>query len=461
MKFLGHYVYLPIVLLIAVEFALANLAFGASAVALLAAGWESAETPAGPLVPWALGFSIAVVMGVTAVGLYQAKQRLRIEGVLVRIIVALGIAAVCLALVDFFFSLSIEGPFWALSFALSLVLLGVTRVMFWRWVDHEVFQRRVLVYGSGTRAASLLTLRRRSDRRGFNITAFVPAVGDSHTLDDCRVTKVEGSLLDYAKTNGVDEIVVAMDDRRQGFPISELLSCKFAGIAVVDLLGFLERETGKLKVDLVNPSWLIFSDGFDVPTHRQIAVRTMDFVSGLLLLVLAAPVMFIVAIAVMLDDGHPVLYPQRRVGFRGRTFTLYKFRSMVKDAEAGGAPRWAGKGDTRVTRVGSVIRKLRIDELPQLFNVMRGDMSLVGPRPERPEFVERLSQKIPYYQERHAVKPGITGWAQLCYPYGSSEHDAMEKLQYDLYYIKHKSVIFDLMVLLQTAEVVLWGKGAR
>jgi sugar transferase (PEP-CTERM system associated) len=240
-----------------------------------------------------------------------------------------------------------------------------------------------------------------------------------------------------------------------------LLECKFAGVAVIDLLTFLERETGRVKVDLVNPAWLIFSDGFSGKPRHALVCRSVDLFAGTLLAFFSLPIMGLVALAVVLEDGAPVLYRQKRVGLYGRVFTLYKFRSMVRDAESDGRARWAGARDSRVTRVGRMIRKLRFDELPQLFNVIRGDMSLVGPRPERPEFVARLSQNIPYYHERHSVKPGITGWAQLSYPYGSSDEDAMEKLQYDLYYVKHRSLVFDLMVILQTVEVVFWGKGAR
>ncbi|HEX6996385.1 MAG TPA: TIGR03013 family XrtA/PEP-CTERM system glycosyltransferase [Gammaproteobacteria bacterium] len=462
MKVFGHHIHPPIVLLAAVEFGAAGLAFAASAFLIVMMNApEEAALPTGTLVFAAIAFSVAVLVGVTSVGLYQAKQRLRIEGVLARILVGLLLAAVLLALIDFFFPVGLSGPLWGWSFVFSLALLATTRTLCWRWVDNSVFRRNVLVYGAGTRAASLLKLRRRSDRRGFNIRAFVPAEGDDGVIDDDRVTKLEGSLAAYARAQNVDEIVVAVDDRRRGFPIRDLLECKFAGIAVVDLLSFLERETGKVKVDLVHPSWLIFAEGFEASARSQLGSRVLDLVAATALLVLAAPVMCLCALAILLEDGPPVFYRQRRVGYRGRTFTLYKFRSMIKDAEADGAPRWAGTGDSRITRVGAVIRKLRLDELPQLLNVFRGDMALVGPRPERPEFVERLSQTIPYYHERHAVKPGITGWAQLCYPYGSSVQDAMEKLQYDLYYIKHKSVIFDLIVLLQTAEVVLWGKGAR
>ncbi len=460
MKLLGHYVYPPIALLAAVEFIASSAAFVASAAIMRGVGLI-AELGGEYVATWALMFAAAVLTGMTAVGLYQAKQRLRIEGVIARIFVGLTIAAICLALVDFFLSLGIGGPIWAVSFVISLVALSTTRGVLWRWVDHEAFQRRVLVYGAGERAATLLKLRRRSDRRGFNIAAFVPAVGDKVRLEDPRVHALEIPLVDYAKQHGIDEIVVAMDERRQGFPVADLLACRFVGIYVVDLLGFLERETGTLKVDLVNPAWLIFSDGFQMQARFHIATRAFDFLSALTMSIVASPLMLAAAAAVALDDGWPVLYRQSRVGLTGKEFTLYKFRSMIKEAEADGAARWAGASDSRVTRVGKFLRKTRLDELPQLLNVLRGDMSIVGPRPERPEFVRHLAKKIPYYHERHSVKPGITGWAQLCYPYGSSDEDAMEKLQFDLYYIKHKSLVFDLIVLLQTAEVVLWGKGAR
>jgi sugar transferase (PEP-CTERM system associated) len=344
--------------------------------------------------------------------------------------------------------IELGGPHWALSFGFCLVLLGATRAMLWRWLDHEVFQRRVLVLGAGKRAASLLRLRRRSDRRGFHIAAFIRSEGDENVVvDRDRIAELKRSLLDYAQENRVDEIVVAMDDRRRGFPVSELLSCKFAGIAVVDLLAFLERETGRVSVELVNPSWLIFSESFGWRARFEFATRAIDLVSALLILLLAAPLMCLIALLILIDDGMPIFYRQRRVGLMGKTFTLFKFRSMIRNAEGDGTPRWANAGDARVTRIGGLLRKLRLDELPQLFNVVSGSMSLVGPRPERPEFVDALSREIPYYQERHCVRPGITGWAQLCYPYGSSVRDALEKLQYDLYYIKHKSLVLDLMIL--------------
>jgi sugar transferase (PEP-CTERM system associated) len=261
----------------------------------------------------------------------------------------------------------------------------------------------------------------------------------------------------------VDEVVVAMEDRRRYFPLRELLECRLAGVDVTELLTFLERETGRVRLDVLNPSWLIFGPGFRRDPLRLFSARALDLIASLLILVFTLPGMLAIALAVLIEDGWraPVFYRQARVGRGGRAFELLKFRSMRADAETDGQARWAQKDDPRVTRVGAVMRKLRIDELPQILNVLRGNMSLVGPRPERPHFVADLAQKIPYYVERHCLKPGITGWAQLCYPYGSSEQDAIEKLQYDLYYIKNNSLLFDLSILVQTVEVVFMGKGAR
>jgi sugar transferase (PEP-CTERM system associated) len=228
-------------------------------------------------------------------------------------------------------------------------------------------------------------------------------------------------------------------------------------------MSFLERETGKVRLDVLNPSWMIFSEGFRRTGLRNLVSRVLDILASLLLLAVAWPVMLLAMLAIKIEDGPraSVLYRQLRVGQDGHLFEALKFRSMRQDAEADGVARWADAQDGRVTRVGALMRKTRIDELPQLLNVLRGDMRFVGPRPERPEFVEALSDSVPYYRERHCVKPGLTGWAQLCYPYGSSEQDAIEKLQYDLYYIKNRTLLFDLAILLQTVEVVIFGKGAR
>lgn len=414
-----------------------------------------------PLFWRALLFGALTVMGLAAMGLYQAHGRLSREAVVARILSGLGLSAIGETIVYFFLPSFAQGRgVWALSITCCFFLILIGRALQARFLSDDAFRRRVVVYGAGNMAASLLTLRRRSDQRSFKIVAFLPVKGDRFVVDDQRVNSNVQSLVDFVADNGIDEIVVAMDDKRQGFPIHDLLKCKRSGIDVVDILGFLERESGKVDVARMNPSWMIFAEGFTRRSSRQIASRCLDVAGSLALLAVFWPVMLIVALAIFIEDGSPILYRQTRVGLLGRPFELLKFRSMMKSAEAGGA-QWAQKDDRRITKTGSWIRKLRFDELPQLFNIFRGEMSLVGPRPERPEFVDDLAKKIPYYQERHCVKPGLTGWAQLRYPYGASEKDALEKLRYDLYYVKNQSFLLDLIILLQTAEVVIWQKGSR
>jgi len=254
---------------------------------------------------------------------------------------------------------------------------------------------------------------------------------------------------------------VALDEKRGVMPYTELLNCKVRGISIIDGESFYERITGKLLVEKINPSWLIFSDGFVKTPVSKFIKRVVGFVLSALMFLCLSPLLILVSIVIRLDSRGPILFSQERVGENGEIFTIYKFRSMRTDAETISGPVWAEEDDPRITRVGKIIRKLRIDELPQLWNVLKGDMSFVGPRPERPYFVEKLKQKVPYYNQRFAVKPGVTGWAQIKYPYGATENDALEKLKYDLYYIKNMSLIMDLMVIFQTVKTVLLGKGSR
>jgi sugar transferase (PEP-CTERM system associated) len=416
----------------------------------------------GAVWPRAALFSVVMVTCLLAFGLYSPRQRARLAGLALRVGMALGTG---LAITGTLFYL--VPALWIGRGVVTLAAIGglcgvtISRSIFSRLVDEEVFKRRVLVYGAGQSAAAIAGLRRRADRRGFHLAGFVPANPQERAVTLDRLEPAGKSLVQLCRELEVTEVVVAMDDRRTGFPIAELLQCRLAGLDVTELLTFLERETGRVRIDVLNPSWMIFGPGFRRDPLRRITSRALDLGSSLIVLGLALPVMLVTALAVKLEDGWraPVLYRQRRVGLGGQPFTLFKFRSMRTDAESDGRPRWAQKGDSRVTRVGSFIRKTRIDELPQLFNVLGGQMSLVGPRPERPEFVSQLAERIPYYVERHCVKPGVTGWAQLCYPYGSSERDSLEKLQYDLYYVKNNTLLFDLAIVLQTVEVVLMGKG--
>ncbi len=455
-----HYVQLPMLLLMLLE-------LGVAVAALWLAADHVREHNLHRLFPdWTLYVLFAGLMLVSsaAMGLYNARLRERLRGLAVRLV----LAALATLLLMAIFTLILPGFEITLdrfALALGIAVAGdvALRAAFGRIVHEDYFKRRVLVYGAGRQAASIAGLKRRSDRIGFTIVGYVPSHEDTLVIPSAQRLDMTGDLATWCNEIDVDEIVVAMDDRRRAFPLHELLQCRLSGIQVSELLSFLERETGKVRLDLLNPSWMIFSDGFRRSLPREMTGRVLDIAASLALLAVAWPVMLLVAIAIKLDDGlsAPVLYRQTRVGLRGRPFEVLKFRSMTVCAEADGVARWARPGDQRVTRIGAVIRKLRLDELPQLFNVLKGDMRFVGPRPERPHFVAQLVQRIPYYAERHSVKPGITGWAQLCYSYGASEQDAAEKLQYDLYYIKNRSLVFDLAILIQTVEVVLFGKGAR
>ncbi len=259
----------------------------------------------------------------------------------------------------------------------------------------------------------------------------------------------------------VDRIIVALEERRGRFPAEELLNCRMEGISIEEGIAFYEHLTGKLLIERAYPSFLIFSDGFIKSPYHHLVKTIGDFFLSLLGLIVLLPIMSIIALAVKLDSSGPVFYRQERVGKHGKNFLLLKFRSMNKDAEKETGPVWAEEGDKRVTRVGKIIRKLRLDEIPQIINVIRGEMSFVGPRPERPHFVRKLQEEIPFYDKRYTVKPGITGWAQIKYPYGASTNDALEKLKYDLYFIKNISLFFDFFILFKTAQIILFGNGAR
>ena len=400
-----------------------------------------------------------------AVGLYQAHSREGHGGHVVRMLVAFAIGGVVL-IISFYIvpTVYVGRGVLALALALGFVFCTIVRFAFTAMVDQEGLRRRVLVVGTGRRASLLVErMRRAVDRRGFSLVGFVPAGAEASLIPAERRLDASGGLLALARSHGVDEIVVGADDRRGSLPMSDLLECRLAGIQVTDLATFFEREAGKIKLGIVDPSWLVFSDGFDRRQWRQVTKRAFDMAASTILLLLAAPLMLLTALAIWLESGFkgPIIYRQERVGEGGRAFTVLKFRSMRTDAEKDGKAVWAQKDDDRITTVGRVIRKLRIDELPQVFNVLRGDMSFVGPRPERPCFVADLSKQIPYFGLRHCVKPGITGWAQLRYAYGASVEDSAEKLKFDLYYAKNHSLVFDLMILMQTVEVVLFGKGAR
>jgi sugar transferase (PEP-CTERM system associated) len=407
--------------------------------------------------------AITITLSMAAFGLYQVNVRQNRMDMLLRLLMSFAFGGVALLVLFYVIPQTYIGR-GVLLIALTLALAGVTavRLLSGRVFGADVFKQRVLVLGAGVNANVLhQRMRRRVDRQSFVLVGFVPLPGQDVTVPEAVVLRPDMALVDYAMDMQIDEIVVAPDERRGGLPMSEMLACVQRGIVMTDLSTFFEREAGMVKLDVVDPSWLVFSGGFDQSAVRRLSKRFFDLAASTVLLLVAWPFMVLVALAVWLETGAPIFYSQTRVGQGGRTFEVVKFRSMRVDAEGDGKARWATKNDDRTTRVGRFIRLTRLDELPQLFNVLRGDMSFVGPRPERPQFVDQLNQEIRYYDIRHSVKPGLTGWAQLRYPYGASVRDAEEKLKFDLFYVKNQGLLFDVMIMLQTVEVVLFGRGAR
>ncbi len=409
---------------------------------------------------------VVLLLALVAVGLYSAHQRAELGGVISRTLVGFAGAALVLQAVYWLApGVAVAPPVLGITLLFCLAAFAMVRPVFYHYVDASLLTRRVLVVGTGERARSIEGLRRKSDQRGFRLVGFVNVSSQGKILvREDKVIHLQSQLCRYALEHDVDEIVIAVDDRRQGaVPTDELLNCRMSGMDVTDILDFFERESGKIRLDLLRPGWLIHSDGFKHNLVRDFAKRAFDLALGTLLFAIASPLMVLTALAIYIESGGKgtVLFRQKRVGKGGKEFELIKFRSMCMDAEKDGKPRWATPDDPRVTRVGRFIRLTRLDELPQLWNVLRNDMSIVGPRPERPEFVRRLVRREPLYRERHRVKPGITGWAQVRYPYGDSEEKSIRKLEYDLYYVKNHRLVFDLYILIQTVEVVFFKKGAH
>jgi sugar transferase (PEP-CTERM system associated) len=324
--------------------------------------------------------------------------------------------------------------------------------------------RRVLIVGTGPEAKTVADSLKSLGYPRYSVVGFYQAGADdaSGSPSGQRVYSRENDFIELVRRLRVEEVIVAVREQRGGvLPLRELLECRISGIPVTDLAGFYERVRGEVPIESLKASWLIYGQGFAQDTLRTVIKRAFDIVASTALLILALPVMLLAAIAIYLESGGPIIYRQERVGRGGRTFMCLKFRSMRTDAEKDGVARWAAAGDSRITRVGRIMRKTRIDELPQLINVLRGDMSLVGPRPERPCFVSKLKEQIRFYDVRHSVKPGLTGWAQVRYSYGASVEDASKKLEYDLYYVKNHSLFLDVLILVETVRVILFREGAH
>jgi sugar transferase (PEP-CTERM system associated) len=350
-------------------------------------------------------------------------------------------------------------------FFILLMMMGtffVWRLFYFYLVKGRKFDQKILIIGTGNLAKTIAEKILGNPDTGFYVIGFIsddPArVG--MPLVNPSIIGDYSMLPELVQKKNPDRIIVALEERRGKFPLSQLLDLKMLGITIEEGANFYEHLTGKLHVESLNPSNIIFSEGFKTSKFTMWLKKMVEFSVSFVGLVLSAPLIFIIFLGIKLESPGPVFYSQERVGQNGRKFNLFKFRSMVEKAEENG-PVWARENDDRITRVGRWLRKTRLDEIPQLINVFKGNMSFVGPRPERPFFVEQLKKEVPYYDQRHIIKPGVTGWAQIRYPYGASKEDALEKLKYDLYYIKHLSLLFDLYILFETVKVVLFGKGSR
>ncbi len=380
---------------------------------------------------------------------------------LARIVQAFGFGCIILAVIYYLVPEMVISTkiFWT-SYIVICLAIVLWRLLYFRILNARLFSLPIVLVGTGNLAMDIAREIEEKKDSGYKISAFVGSRQPPYNPNRARVLSDSSHLLPHCEADDVKRIVIALDDRRGTMPVRDLLQCKLQGIEIDEGITFYEAITGKILVEKVNPGWLIFSEGFKTGRIRYLVKRLMDIAFSTTGLICSLPVTLPTALLIKLESPGPIFYTQERVGEKGRSFNVVKFRSMRQDAEKDGAV-WARKNDPRVTRVGAFIRKTRIDEIPQMWNVLKGEMSFVGPRPERPVFVEQLTKEIPYYSLRHSVKPGLTGWAQVCYPYGASREDALRKLEYDLYYIKNSSIFIDILIVFRTVKTILFQKGAR
>ena len=393
--------------------------------------------------------------------LYDLRKPGTTTDTFIRMMQAFGVGCIILAFLYWLFPFIIIATsiFWGCYLIICTSLLA-WRSLYYLVLEKKWFAKDIVLVGTGETAAQIVTEINHNPESGFAIRAVIGRTPPVFAHDDIPLLPNLADLAGEPRLAQIERIVIALDDRRGTMPITDLLRYKIKRRIIEDGITFYEAITGRILVEKVNPAWLIFSEGFDCSRMTYAIKRLLDLVLAAFGLAVSLPVSLVTALLIKLESPGPVFYRQERVGERGEVFSIIKFRSMRQDAEKDGAV-WASQNDSRVTRIGGFIRKVRIDELPQMWNVIRGQMSFVGPRPERPIFVEQLVQKLPYYSLRHSVKPGITGWAQVCYPYGASEEDALRKLEYDLYYIKHQSIFIDLLVIFRTVKTVLFRIGSR
>ena len=411
--------------------------------------------------PQLVTFAVTMEIAMVSVGVYGADALQSMRHATARLIVSISLGIIFLSAIFFLAQVDYWRSNLLYAMGISIVSLIFLRILLGKTLGSQAFKRRIVVLGAGARAERLKQLSK-APGAAFAVVGYISMSEANRVIPEAIARDAIYNLADHVVLLNASEVVLALEERRNALPLKDLLRIKTTGVHVNEISTFLERETGRVDLDSVSPSWLIFSDGFS--SGRMLSSmfkRLFDISASLLLLILALPLILLGALAVKLDSKGPAFYRQRRVGLYGTGFDIIKLRSMRIDAEVAGQAVWAEKDDPRITRVGRFLRKTRIDELPQCWSVLKGEMSFVGPRPERPQFVEDLEQKLNYYAERHMVKPGITGWAQINYPYGASIEDARQKLEYDLYYAKNYSPFLDLLILLQTLRVVLFPEGAR
>ncbi len=450
-KIFNHHLSINLILLVGIEAIVLLLTTGLGVMSVENTKW----------IHVALILSGLTFSAMLALGLYQIAESQGFSGIIQRFVFSSIFAVIGTAIaLQVFDYKNISIASITIAAALACTGLCLVRFALLKFLNKSSMKKRILVLGTGERAFNMFG----ANNNDFILCGYLALEDKEAQVSNAPIVSLSDKtqLLDIAKQYEVSEIVEAMDDRRQSLPVEDLMACKSNGIKISNLVEFCERTTNAVNINQLSPSNIIFSDEFLPRSINNFLKRLFDLSFAVIMLSLLWPVMILAAIAIMIESGwgQPIFYSQTRVGQHGKTFSIRKFRSMRTDAEKNGAV-WAQKNDNRVTKVGAFMRKTRIDELPQLFNVLNGSMSLVGPRPERPEFDENLIQKIPFYKQRYLFKPGIAGWAQLRYPYGATEEDAKQKLQYDLYYIKNHTVLFDLLILIQTFEIVLFGKGAR
>jgi sugar transferase (PEP-CTERM system associated) len=455
----GHYVAPSMLILIGVEFFVLICVFYAGYLirwSQLGGGWILAN------IREAIAFALVFATTMVALGLYQRGSSRNMRETFMRLLAVCVIGFAGIVVVVYTFrSLDIWRSTLAWVVPLTPAAIMLSRFTFLNLANLHALRAKILVVGTGRSAKMIQDFEKNDETCGFTTIGFVALDGNEAKVEEKMVLRDVDSIADYAQGRGIEEVVVAVEDRRGKLPMQQLLACRSADVRVTEYSTFWERETGSVDLDAFNPSFMVFAERFVGGRLQAALKRGFDISVSIILLVLSSPVMVLTAFLVRVTSPGPVLYRQERSGRLGIPFEILKFRSMRTDAEVAGKPQWAKENDPRVTSIGKFIRKVRIDELPQIFNVLRGEMSFIGPRPERPFFVDQLAAKIPYYNERHRVKPGISGWAQLKYPYGASEDDARGKLQFDLYYVKNYSVFLDALILLQTVRVVLFRIGSR